>query len=152
MPKDLFENAGKEIKTIAKAIATRILVMYALAAVGVAVAGCYLLSEQSVFGLLLIVAAIAVIAYGYSKSRTEVLLLYAYGEITDRLISIESNINGKHNPNPKRHIPNPKPPIPTPSVEESHIHTGPWECPFCGNRNGKESNYCESCGMEDTEF
>lgn len=148
MGKELFENAGKDIKTIAKAIATRIFVMYILVAVGVFVAGCYLLSEQSVFGLVLLVAAITVAAYGYAKSRTEVLLLYAYGEMTDRLISIDSKINGNYRAKPKLQ----KSPIPGDEPKACTQRTGPWECPFCGTMNTKESKYCESCHVEDTVF
>lgn len=93
MSKWLFSNVGRDIKVIAKVIANWILGLHILLGIVFIICGCALLSEGLTIGLVGFLIAVGLFISGYHTSKLAVMLLYAYGEITDRLISIDSKVS-----------------------------------------------------------
>lgn len=146
MAKELFSNVGKDIKNIARTTASWTLAWYVFIGLIIVVCGCVLLAEGLTLGWVSFLIALGIIAYGYSKSRLEVMRLFAYGEIADRLISLDSKISG----NPPTTKGNGIFVKPEKKAEyESLRRTSPWECQFCGHQNPAETRFCKSCGTED---
>ena len=140
MKDQLFENVGKDIKTFAKTVSGVILFLHSLLGIVFVAVGCMIAAMDSGLGFFVFVGfliAIAIVAWGYILSRLAVMLMYAYGEMTDRLISIDGKLTEK----PKRPIPV----KPTPGPRRST----PWQCQFCDHQNPPEARWCQSCGTED---
>lgn len=146
MGKELFNNIGGDIKTIAKVIANWILGLFILLGIIFIICGCVLLSAGFGVGWVGFLIAIGLFAYGYAYSRFKVMELYAYGEITDRLISIDTKMPNNFKPNKPDKI-NVK--AEKKSENEAPHRTSPWECPFCGQQNPIDVKFCKSCGTED---
>ena len=146
MSKELFSNVGSDIKTIAKVIANWILALHILLGIVIIICGCALLSEELAIGWVGFLIGFGIFGFGYIMSRLAVMLLYAYGEMTDRLISIDSKMSNSSK-SAKTDKVNVK-------VEKKHENnaprrTSPWECPFCGHQNPIDARFCKSCGTED---
>lgn len=92
MNKELFSNVGSDIKAIAKVIANWILALHILLGIVIIICGCALLSQELAIGWVGFLIAFGLFGFGYIVSRLAVMLLYAYGEMTDRLISIDSKM------------------------------------------------------------
>lgn len=146
MSKELFNNVGSDIKTIAKVIANWILVLHILLGSVIIICGCVLLSEELAIGWVGFLIGFGIFGFGYIISKLTVILLYAYGEMTDRLISIDSKMSNFSKSKKTEQIKIKVEQTP----ETTRIHrTSPWECPFCGNQNANDARFCKSCGTED---
>lgn len=146
MSKELFDNVGRNIKTIAKAVANWILGLHILIGVAIIICGCAVLAEGYSIGWVGFLIAFGIFAFGYILSRLIVMLLYAYGEITDRLISIDIKMPNNRKSTRTDGItvkPEKK------SDNNTPHRTSPWECQFCGHLNPLDARFCKSCGTED---
>lgn len=146
MSKELFNNVGSDIKTIAKVIANWILVLHILLGIVIIICGCALLSEELAIGWVGFLIGLGIFGFGYIMSRLAVMLLYAYGEMTDRLISIDSKMSNSYKSKKPEQI---KVKVEQASENTRVCRTSPWECPFCGNQNPNDARFCKSCGTED---
>ena len=147
MSKPLFDNVGKEIKEVAEIIARRIMVRYALIGLIVAIVGIALASAEGypLVGIISVVVAIIIVVYGYNKSHLEVMLLYAQGELADRIISIDNKLKGKNSVSVSHKE---KPEVEenwTPKVKREK--NGSWKCAFCNHKNPAGADWCEECGV-----
>lgn len=146
MSKELFNNVGSDIKTIAKVIANWILALHILLGIIIIICGCALLSEGLAIGGVGFLIGFGIFGFGYIMSRLAVMLLYAYGEMTVRLISIDSKISNSYRSVKPEKI-NVK--ADKKSEDNTPRRTSPWECQFCGYQNPIEAKFCKSCGTED---
>ena len=91
MNNPLFRNVGKELKEMAEAKAKWIRIKYALISVLLIVAGYSFVTRfESVFvSLICFGAAILVFMYGNNVALESVIETYAYGELVERVTSIE---------------------------------------------------------------
>ena len=146
MSKELFDNAGRDIKAMCRAIAREILWPYIFFSILIILGSCFALYQGITLGWFGFLIAIGVFQTGYAKSRRTVMLLYAYGEITDHVISIDRKLaNCNSGPD------SPVSPEKIKKVEPQRrvYRTASWECQFCGHLNQASSKYCEACGTED---
>ena len=149
MEKELFVNVGRDIKAVARSIANWILALYVLVGFVLVACGVALLCERMWYGVIGIFLAVGVVGFGYTKSKLEVMRLYAYGEIADRIISIDQTLSqkqGKPQPGSVKVNPQKKEEGKKPARKTA------WECSFCGHGNPPDARFCESCGTEDVEF
>lgn len=146
MSKELFNNVGHDIKTIAKVIANWILALHILFGIVIIICGCVLLSDRLAIGWVGFLIGFGIFGCGYFTSRLSVMILYAYGEITDRLISIDSKTPNSSKPKKTEQI---KVKVEQAPESTRVRKTSPWECPFCGNQNPSDVSFCKSCGTED---
>lgn len=146
MGKELFKNVGKELKNYATSLFYWILIPYILFGIGIAVGGGILLADGTDFGAVGFLFGPGLIVFGYIKAKLAVMEKYAYGEIADRLISIDEKLSSGRKASKSDGIP-----VKVEKKQEEPIprRTAPWECPFCGSENAKDSRYCKSCGTED---
>ncbi len=147
MSKELFDNVGKELKSFATVIANIILGTFIVLGGIVLIIGFSIGDAAGFIGLLI---AICLFVFGYVYSRLKVMLLYAYGEIADRLISIDTKMPEcvKHNKPEK---------MPVKTVEKKSENKGlrkesGWECSFCGSQNPADAKFCKTCGIENVDI
>ena len=152
MFKDLFqpeitgESASDMIKKFAKAIAFLIFAYSILLSLGIVLVPLVLQWEETIVYLISVVAAVCISSFGYVLSRIVLSFLFAYGEITERIISIDNKLSplkgqSKNNKGIDE-IKN----VPSGATPR---RTGPWTCSFCGNSNSVADAYCKACGTED---
>ena len=146
MSKELFNNVGSDIKTIAKVIANWILALHILLGIVIIICGCALLSEELAIGWVGFLIGFGIFGFGYIMSRLAVMLLYAYGEMTDRLISIDSKLSNSSKPKRNEQI---KVKVEKNPEADTVHRASSWECPFCGHQNPNDAKFCKSCGTED---
>jgi len=141
----MYSNAGQSIKKYVEIVCR---ICYALVGIG---AGLILIvgfatSPTPVAGLISIIIAALVAALGFLSIWISGLMLYAYGEITDRLINIDVTLAKMNKPeddapsvvSPARPVPAPVPHCPNP--------TGPsWTC-SCGRVHAPYVSTCP-CGV-----
>ena len=146
MSKELFNNVGSDIKTIAKVIANWIFALHILLGIVIIICGCALLSEELAIGWVGFLIGFGIFGFGYIMSRLAVMLLYAYGEMTDRLISIDSKLSNSSKPKRNEQI---KVKVEKNPEADTVHRASSWECPFCGHQNPNDAKFCKSCGTED---
>ena len=142
MNNELFNNVGKNIKSIAKAIANIILALHILLGAVLVIAG-LALNEPITF-LVALLMALVLIGFGYGLSKLTVMLLYAYGEIAYRLISIDLKLSDD-----SKTVNSDKITAEKKIEDNTPCRTDPWKCQFCGYQNPADAKFCESCGTED---
>ena len=92
---DLFEfnDVGKEIKDIAKQNAKVMFVLMSVFGGLVVIAGLIIMFASSFWlGLLGIVFGALLIYIGYAVARRSVLMMFAFGEIVDHIVSIDKKL------------------------------------------------------------
>ena len=142
MKNALFKNVGKDIKDVAEAEANSILAKYVLIGIVIVLCGFALIAEGYAIGCVGFIIALVVIIYGYRVSRLAVMFLYAYGEIADRLISLDTKTaNNRKLPKSPTEVPV------TPKKKDRQD----WECQFCGHKNSAGAMFCESCNIENID-
>lgn len=97
MSKPLFYNVGGEIKLLAESKAFSIKFCYGLLAVMIVALGILFGIESDMPMLVFVALCIAgvVFYYGYTKAQMTVLELYAYGELVEKVVSIENQLSAK---------------------------------------------------------
>ena len=158
----MYENAGRSIKSV---VTVAVIVMMVLSVIG----GIIVMAEGGV-GVIL---GLIVMALGCFSAWLSGLLLYAYGEITDRLISIDENLEAI---NYRQSVAAPTTASvnrPTPSASSYHApsaaqsyNTIPaWKrvqleqeakarsksntyCAVCGHDNTPGTRFCVKCGHQ----
>lgn len=142
MSKPLFENVGKDIKSFAQSVAAWIYGMHILLGIVIFFLGCA--SQQPVFIIITCALAIGIIVFGRLTSKALVILLYAYGEMAERLISIDCKLSDSKQATKK---------VPIKKVDDttSPKRTAPWRCAFCDFENPADVKYCRSCNREDID-
>lgn len=150
MGKPLFHNVGESLKELAENIANYIKFTYGLVAVAVLIGGIALsaLSENAFGAILGIIVAIIIFAVGYNKARLQVITLYAYGELVDRVMAIEGNMSGTNRSSGKgkKKVVPVAPKTDLPITEKGS--DGSWTCVFCDHVNRPGADWCEECGTE----
>ena len=142
MSKELFVNVGKDIKSVAKTIANWILGFHVVLACVFASVACIMLSEDISIGWVGFLIALLLIISGYALSRMTVMFMYAYGEITDRLISIDSKMNcSSRTPNADKTKSDENP------VAKAPTQPTAWKCSLCGHTNPADARFCEECAV-----
>ena len=139
----MYENAGKSIKGVVSIIVKIGYALSIISAVLVVILGL----TAGHFGALLLSLVVAAIVGGLGClcAWLSGLWLYAYGEITDRLISIDeqlSNIKsvaGADTPTATA------PKQVTPNYAKASVSTF---CTACGARNNPSARYCVACSAE----
>lgn len=119
----MYNNAGKSIKSVTKAVVGVIMFLCVMA--GIVVWG----TLKSLAGGFL------VMGIGCFTAWLMGLCMYAFGEIADRLISIDEKIGVKGNikENPKK-------------VDQIHEEVcAEWVCASCGTVNDKRKQRCVKC-------
>ena len=143
MGKPLFENVGGEMKAYAEAIARSIQIKYGLAAVA-SVVVCFGLDAR--LGLIALLPAVILFWHGYQQSKLTAMQLYAYGELVERVASIDHKLGGNKQAGqvkPKTVSVSKKSEVPI-SARKSD---GSWVCPFCDHHNPAGADWCEDCGV-----
>ena len=151
MSKPLFDNVGKEIKEIAEVIARRIMIRYFLIAVIVALGGIAIGAEGDypLVIIISIVIAAMIAVYGYNKSLLDVMLLYAQGELVDRIISIDNKLSKRGKATPVSVPVKEKPELNENAVlKVKREKNGGWVCLFCDHKNPAGADWCEECGCQ----
>lgn len=154
MSKPLFENVGRDLKTIAKAIYRETMIGYilvSLASLGLSICMGTILDSEGALVLIGVLLAIGIAVFGHFKAKLAVMKLYAYGELVDRVISIEESISRKTGGG--KSVPKEKPKVTPVSVKIDTPVTkrnadGSWVCPFCDHLNRPGADWCEECGVE----
>ena len=150
MNTDLFNNVGKYIKNFAKVLSYWILGINIILGAAFIICGCALGANGTDIGWIGVPIGIGTFVLGYLLSKLAVMFLYAYGEMTDRLISIDTKMGKTHAGNNNGSVPTPnKAPVNKVPVNKVPRRTTPWDCPFCGHQNPTDARYCQSCGLED---
>ena len=146
MSKELFKNVGKDLKSFSTALFYWLFVPYLLFGIGIIVCGCIFLADGAGYGAIGFLFGPGLITFGYTKAKLLVMEKYAYGEITERLISIDEKFSSGRKTLRAEGVP-----VKVEKKREEPIphRTAPWECPFCGVENAKDSRFCKSCGTED---
>lgn len=144
MSNELFKNVGTSIKAVAKTVANCIFLIAILCAALLVLEGCTMLDAGLSLGWIRLLTAAAVVGLGYALSRLAVMLLYAYGEITERVMSIDAKLS------PAKQEKKAK----TAEAQEAEQpvqkkRSGAWKCPFCEHLNSADAHWCASCGRED---
>lgn len=89
----IYPEVGKKIKALAKVLLVLMMIPSVLLGIGIIVLFAQSKSEQlTVVGFII---GIGVIALGYFFAWLSNILLYAYGELVDKTVSIESYLTGK---------------------------------------------------------
>ena len=130
----MYPDVGKSIKSVVSIV---VKIGYAVSVIGAFLLLVLAMSEgePEMFLLYAIVAAI-VGALGCVGSWLGGLWLYAYGEITDRLISIDEKM---------------KPAQPKKSALDNNSQGG-CSCKSCGAQNNAGARYCSACGTAMTNM
>ena len=146
----LFKNAGKELKTIAELIAIVMIIVYMLVALAVGVAGIWYAVEEGMSGVavLSIIAAIIIAMVGWIKSRLKVIELYAYGELVEKVVSIDKRMGGTGASNPNDDRDNKEPNDNDIISAVKRNLDGTWHCMFCNYKNPAEAKWCKKCSNQ----
>lgn len=151
MSKPLFDNVGRELKIIAETIARLIIVGFALIALLILIVAIAVSVELDTgwYAFIGIVIAIMIVVYGYNKAHLQVIKLYAYGELVERVTSIDSKISGKHGNNTATRV---RPELRDVNHEGAPVaqkkKNGSWVCAYCDHENDANAKYCVKCGVE----
>ena len=144
MSNQLFKNVGTYIKSFARSAYWVIWGLHIVLGIVFLLLGCFEAADsgKDIFGLLGILISGAIIGFGYILTRLSGMLLYAYGEMAERLISIDKKLSETTSrPAPNRSVPTPPSNKPT--------RTTPWKCQNCEHTNPASARWCESCGTFD---
>ena len=127
------------------------MIRYTLIALIVALAGIAIGAEEG-YPLVIIIGiviAIIIAVYGYNKSHLDVMLLYAQGELADRIISIDSKLSKKGKTTPVAVPIKEKPELnENGTLKVKKEKDGSWICLFCDHRNPAGADWCEECGCQ----
>ena len=135
----MYQNAGRSIKSVVSVLVT---VGYTLSIIGalvIMIIGAVNGEENAGIVVLSMIGAIIVGGLGCLSTWLSGLWLYAYGEITDRLISIDERLADLDESADQEDEPW------SDKVEEDHS-TRVQYCPQCGARNDANSLFCSTCG------
>ncbi|MBQ7857228.1 MAG: hypothetical protein IJ351_01160 [Oscillospiraceae bacterium] len=168
MSNQLFKNVGTYIKSFARTAYWVIWGLHIVLGIVFLLLGFFEAADsgKDIFGLLGILISGAIIGFGYILTRLSGMLLYAYGEMAERLISIDKKLSEitpqpadkklsettsrpadkklsetTSRPAPNRSVPTPPSNKPT--------RTTPWKCQNCEHTNPASARWCESCGTFD---
>lgn len=144
MSNELFKNVGTSIKTWARIWAMCIRIGAILCAVGLAITGFIMLDDSAIGFVFLLIAAV-VAGLGHVLSRLTVMRLYALGEITERVMSIDTKL-GLAKQGEAANLTR----VPNAEQRPREKRTGPWKCPYCEHLNSADARLCTFCGREDT--
>ena len=150
MSKPLFDNVGKELKKMAETIAKLIRILHVLIGLVLIVVGCALFGEDIpiAVGIAFLLVGIGVIGWGDTLARLIVIALYAYGELVEKVVSIEGILVGKNesdeNKSEKKKVN--KKVVPAPKTGKNP--DGSWQCIFCDHTNPAGADWCEDCGVQ----
>ena len=144
----MYKDVGKELKKIAKLILVSYMIIFAIA--GAVIAGLFL-EGDAVFTLLFFGALAGLIVGHFTALR-----LYAFGELVDRVVSIERQVSGKCDGNASGYEKAPVSSSPTPAgqqaVQANSSGVRPaapasfwWTCSKCGCENAPNTVECQNC-------
>lgn len=136
----MYPEVGKKIKTLAKVAVIILTIPSAL--LGIGIFAWFAQSEgMAAVGFFI---GIGVIALGYFSAWLNGILLYAYGELVDKISSIESYLTGRKPVMGKT--------VKTAPVNGKNVNLvvprnpdGSWDCPFCNTRNAPDAVCCQQC-------
>lgn len=144
----MYKNVGKELKGWAKFLVILLTIPYVI--IGVISIAYFSSEDQGGLGVLV---AIMIVIVGYFLARMGAILLYAFGEIVDRVSSIENRVCGNvetHSTKKKEakqnNIKSVEKNVELPAVERNS--DGTWKCVFCGHNNLSGAAWCEECGIQ----
>lgn len=152
MSKPLFDNVGKELKNIAELVALWVLIGYIGVGLVVAIAGIAYAVEWDEPGVavLSVIGAIIIIIFGRIKSRLQVIMLYAKGELVEKTTSIDNKLSKTRGNSTKEHnkvaVKRQEDDKGAPVVSKNT--DGSWECAFCDHSNPAGADWCEECGIQ----
>lgn len=136
----MYSEVGKKIKVLAKVIVIIMTIPSVLLGIGIFV-WLAQFEELAAVGFFI---GIGVIALGYFFAWLSRILLYAYGELVDKTVSIESYLAGRK--------PVMEKPVKTVPVKEKDVNLvvprnpdGSWDCPFRNTRNAPDAVCCKQC-------
>ena len=134
----MFNEVGKEIKRMAEKHVISAVIPFVIIAIAV-----FALLASKGYALVGLIAAIIIILIKYLNARKKVILLYGYGELIDRVCSIDDHLSGStpsliSTVNPQLSTKDP--------ANTTHISSGSgWTC-SCGRKNANYVSTC-SCGI-----
>ena len=135
-----FHDVGKEIKRWVKFLVVVQVAPYVLTGY---IVFAYL--EVRGGGVLGLIPAALIIALGYFFARLGRIKLYAFGEIVDRVCSIEEHIRtDKHCVKTTDKVTS----AALSADDIKHHQNMPWRCLFCEYENPPEAAYCKKCGTQ----
>lgn len=151
----IYGDVGSEIKSIAEGIARRGAICAVLLGVVIGIASLALIEFNAWLTILDIVLGVILAVTGIQQARIKAITLYAYGEMVQRIVSLEEKAQEtrkKPVDKKKKEPANRKSPenaqeeaeIPEPKM----LAKAPWTCPFCEHKNPAGTGYCEKCGCE----
>ena len=150
MSKPLFDNVGRELKIIAETIARWIIAGFVIVALLITIAGIATSVEldSGWYAFISIAISIFLVVYGCIKARLQVIKLYAYGDLVEKVTSIDSKVRNK-----TKNIAVPVP-VKDKSEEDSHDapkvernQDGTWVCLYCDHKNHADAKWCVKCGF-----
>lgn len=149
MSKPLFDNVGKDLKKIAEIIAQIIMILHVLIGLVLIIVACVLFADEATIalGIACLLVGAGIVVWGYILSRLLVIVLYAYGELVEKVTSIEEKLVGKKVPGkPDTKIFKVKKLEETPKTKKES--DGSWQCIFCEHTNPAGADWCEDCGVQ----
>ena len=157
----MFQDVGKEIKNIAEGYVWGKTLRYGFLGFAVPLAVLLVVGADGIAGFVSVIAAVIFAVIGYSTGRRDALMFYAWGEVVDRVISLERKLSGecerqtavvkkvKVAPDGTIH----RPPENDASVKEcaaptaTRFSSGVWRCAYCEHFNKAEAASCAECGV-----
>lgn len=162
----MYKDVGKEIKEIAKSYVWGKAIRYALVGLAISIAVLVMGGMETGYEFILALIAPGIGGIiGYSAGRREALLFYAYGEVVDRIISLERKLSGscdRQVKQPKKAVVNPvgnlviEEEIPSNQAHKDdyegmpkavRMKDGSWQCLWCDDYiNPANAKSCKKCG------
>lgn len=148
----IYNDVGKEIKEIANHYVWGKAIRYSLVGLAVSIAAIMMIGSASVAEIFLaLIATVICGAIGYSSGRREALMFYAWGEVVDRVISLERKLSGscdRQAKKPKKVIVNPDKNNDYEGMPKAvRMEDGTWQCLWCDDFiNPANVKTCKNCG------
>lgn len=149
----MFKNVGKAIKGIAKALFVIYLLFGAILAIVALVSGIAAGTSRygsPIFILWGILGFIGILVFAFVIAYLSVMVLYAYGSITDDIKTIKDTLlmmNPNAAPTYNPQSANEPSPFTIPNPTDDYRPTT-WQCNSCGHTNAFENAFCEECGAQ----
>ena len=136
----MFSEVGKELKTWAKIVT----IVLTIPAVILAIAVYVVLTMMFDMGHIGFLIGAFLVFLGYFFARLVCIGLYAFGELVDKVTSMEAYVCGKSKGNKKGRQSDEE--IVNPTVKRNGDAS--WDCPFCEYHNKASAQWCEGCHIK----
>lgn len=145
----LFDNVGKDLKKLAEGMAALILIVFCIIGLLVMIGGGILAYEYDIPVIIAIILGAIFFGIGYIVSKLSAIRLYAFGELVERVCSLEEKVVGtSKETNKKNGKNNADATITEKRTKKASLAHVAWVCPFCDHMNPPGAPSCQECGAE----